>query len=224
MVFFYLKWDRDQKVSWLGLLALGHKDCTLNSCAFSIVNERRRTGICIILSDLLLDAHFLWSNDFFFNSLIYDDFYLEGEPYKVVIRNSLKDGEYPTKYLLEWETPKNGGADIDRIEICHRRVCFGCNNQGSDLQQNLPLMTSLCLNFDFEVVKIWFMWIWYAVLGLIHRKNMTQKKPWHIAYSIMNYNMCFKMHTIKASIISHHWRLTCTIIQSFKSNLSLCPL
>ncbi|XP_011424972.3 neural cell adhesion molecule 2 isoform X3 [Magallana gigas] len=44
------------------------------------------------------------------------------EPYKVVIRNSLKDGEYPTKYLLEWETPKNGGADIDRIEICHRRV------------------------------------------------------------------------------------------------------
>lgn len=36
--------------------------------------------------------------------------------------------------------------------------------------------------------------------------------------------MCFKMHTIKASIISHHWRLTCTIIQSFKSNLSLYPL
>lgn len=160
MVFFYLKWDRDQKVSWLGLLALGHKDCTLNSCAFSIVNERRRTGICIILSDLLLDAHFLWSNDFFFNSLIYDDFYLEGEPYKVVIRNSLKDGEYPTKYLLEWETPKNGGADIDRIEICHRRVCFGCNNQGSDLQQNLPLTTSLCMNyFSF--------WLWSSE-NLVH--------------------------------------------------------
>lgn len=27
--------------------------------------------------------------------------------------------------------------------------------------------------FDFEVVKIWFMWIWYVVLGLIYRKNMT---------------------------------------------------
>lgn len=140
---------------------------------------------------------------FFFNSLIFDDFYLEGEPYKVVIRNSLKDGEYPTKYLLEWETPKNGGADIDRIEICHRRVCFGCNNQGSDLQQNLPLTTSLCMNyFSF--------WLWSSE-NLVHvnliccfrsnsQENMTQKKPWHIAYSIINYNMCFKMHTIKASI------------------------
>lgn len=87
-----------------------------------------------------------------------------------------------------------------------------------------PACAWIIFPFDFEVVKIWFMWIWYAVLGLIHRKNMTQKKPWHIAYSIINYNMCFKMHTIKASIISHHWRLTCTIIQSFKSNLSLYPL
>lgn len=144
-----------------------------------------------------------------------------------MIRNSLKDGEYPTKYLLEWETPKNGGADIDRIEICHRRVCFGCNNQGSDLQQNLPLTTSLCMNyFSF--------WLWSSE-NLVHvnliccfRSNSQEKydaeKSWHIAYSIINYNMCFKMHTIKASIISHHWRLTCTIIQSFKSNLSLYPL
>lgn len=128
MVFFYLKWDRDKKVFWLGLLVLGYKDCIFNLCVFSIVNERRRIGICIILSDLFLDVYFLWSNDFFFNFLIYDDFYFEGELYKVVIRNLFKDGEYLTKYFLEWEILKNGGVDIDRIEICYRRVCFGCNN------------------------------------------------------------------------------------------------
>lgn len=44
------------------------------------------------------------------------------EPYGVVIRNSLRDGQYPTEYLLEWETPKDGGADIKYIKICSRRV------------------------------------------------------------------------------------------------------
>lgn len=116
------------KVSCPSLLALGPKDRTLNSCVFSNFNERRHTGICVILNDLLLDAHFF--NSFLFD-FIYYDFYLEGEPYGVVIRNSLRDGEYPTKYLLEWETPKDGGADIKYIKICSRRVCFGCNNQNT---------------------------------------------------------------------------------------------
>ncbi|XP_078326675.1 fasciclin-2-like isoform X4 [Crassostrea virginica] len=44
------------------------------------------------------------------------------KPYKVEITNSRRDGEYPNKFILEWETPKNGGAEIKFISICRRRV------------------------------------------------------------------------------------------------------
>ncbi|XP_061189297.1 neural cell adhesion molecule 1-like isoform X2 [Saccostrea echinata] len=44
------------------------------------------------------------------------------EPYKVVIQNPLRDGEYPNKYNLQWETPKDGGSPIQSVRICYRRV------------------------------------------------------------------------------------------------------
>ncbi|XP_056011523.1 neural cell adhesion molecule 1-like isoform X5 [Ostrea edulis] len=44
------------------------------------------------------------------------------QPYPVVIKNSLQDGQYPNSYNLEWETPKDGGSPIKYIRICSRRV------------------------------------------------------------------------------------------------------
>lgn len=61
-IFFYVKWDSKTKVSCLSLLALGPnlKDRISIHVFSAFFNERHHTGICIILNDLFLDAHFFF--------------------------------------------------------------------------------------------------------------------------------------------------------------------